>query len=222
LSSTELGLIFKPFTRFIKQDEVVPGAGIGLALSKRLADLMGGRLEVTSETGKGSEFVLELQASAPPTPEAEIEATAGVFFRNQPSADNWNTSDVQDKTKVLYIEDVVTNFDIVRIVLERQGNFEVIAACDGETGLLLAKSMKPDVILLDMGLPGMGGMEVQAFLAADPTTASIPVIALSASALKEQVEQARIAGFTDYLTKPLQFPRLFSAIKAALTTVRNR
>lgn len=220
LSSSELELIFKPFTRFIKKDEVVPGSGIGLALSKRLAELMGGRLEVTSEKDKGSEFILELQASAEPVQETKIDAAGFEFSEKHQANKDWRADDEQEKIKVLYIEDVVTNFEIVRIVLERQGNFEVIPACDGENGLLLAKSLKPDVILLDMGLPGMGGMEVQAALAADPVTSQIPVIALSASALKEQVEQARIAGFFDYLTKPLQFPRLFSALKAAISSKR--
>ncbi len=222
LSSSELELIFKPFTRFIKKDEVVPGSGIGLALSKRLAELMGGGLEVSSEKDNGSEFILELQASEPPEQDTKIDATADAFSDRQSANDEWKTVEGQSKIKVLYVEDVVTNFEIVRIVLERQGNFEVIAACDGENGLLLAKSLQPDVILLDMGLPGMGGMEVQAALAADPVTSRIPVIALSASALKEQVERARVAGFADYLTKPLQFPRLFSALKSALASARTR
>lgn len=110
--------------------------------------------------------------------------------------------------RVLCIEDTRTNFEILRLYLARQQGYEVFGAEDGERGLEVAARERPDVILLDINLPGMDGIEVKARLAADPRTAAIPVIALSAGALKTDIDRALAAGFVEYLTKPLRLPRL--------------
>lgn len=109
---------------------------------------------------------------------------------------------------MLYVEDTPTNFEIVRLYLARQGGYELLGAEDGERGLEIARRELPDVILLDVHLPGMDGIEVKARLAEDPRTAAIPVVALSAGALKTDIDRALQAGFVEYLTKPLRLPRL--------------
>ena len=109
---------------------------------------------------------------------------------------------------MLYVEDTPTNFEIVRLYLARQDGYELLGAEDGERGLEIARGELPDVILLDVHLPGMDGIEVKARLAEDPRTAAIPVVALSAGALKTDIDRALQAGFVEYLTKPLRLPRL--------------
>jgi CheY-like chemotaxis protein len=151
-----------------------------------------------------NEFAAAPDANAAPgDPHAAPGAVQATATHVQDAADPTSRP-----VRVLYIEDTRTNFEIVRLFLARQQGYEVLGAEDGERGLEIARRDLPDVILLDINLPGMDGLEVKARLAEDPRTAAIPVVALSAGALKTDIDRALNAGFSEYLTKPLRLPRL--------------
>ena len=209
MTPDQLDRLFQPFTRFVRRGEVIQGSGVGLALSKRLVEAMAGRLTVTSEPAKGSVFVVELDPSVPALSERLADpAVASAAMQGASPPALMPADPVRRPLRVLYVEDTKTNFEIVRLFLARQQGYEVFGAEDGESGLEVARRERPDVILLDVNLPGMDGIEVKARLAADPRTAAIPVIALSAGALKTDIDRALQAGFVEYLTKPLRLPRL--------------
>lgn len=215
LTPDQIDRLFQPFTRFVRRGEVIQGSGVGLALSKRLVEAMSGRLLVTSEPAKGSVFVAELDASpapaAPGLPVRLVAVPPPATVAALPAHDS--AKQAPRPVRVLYIEDTKTNFEIVRLYLARQQGYEVLGAEDGERGLEIARRERPDVILLDINLPGMDGIGVKGMLAADPRTASIPVIALSAGALTTDIDRALRAGFVEYLTKPLRLPRLSEALE---------
>jgi signal transduction histidine kinase len=213
MTPDQLDRLFQPFTRFVRRGEVIQGSGVGLALSKRLVEAMSGQLFVASQPAKGSVFAVELEASAPagwdaadaaPARPSQPESVVSAPSRDDPAP---------LPLRVLYIEDTKTNFEIVRLYLSRQQGYEVLGAEDGERGLEVARREVPDVILLDVNLPGIDGIEVKARLAADPRTATIPVVALSAGALKTDIDRALKAGFVEYLTKPLRLPRLMETLE---------
>lgn len=211
MSTEQLERLFQPFTRFVGPGEVIQGSGVGLALSQRLVEAMNGTLAATSEAGKGSVFTVSLEAAEPPaapagesvSPPAKPPAMPDPPPEAAPAA-----APPGLPLRVLYIEDTATNLEIVRLYLARHGGCEFFGAEDGERGLEVAQREQPDVILLDLNLPGIDGRAVKAQLAQDPRTARIPVIALSAGALSTDIERALEAGFLDYLTKPLRLQRL--------------
>lgn len=117
--------------------------------------------------------------------------------------------------RILVVEDNAANMKLAALLLTNAGH-EVLRAADAETGLALAREQRPDLVLMDMQLPGMDGMEATALLKRDPATSAIPVIALTAMAMKEDQENARAAGCDDYIAKPLRYQQLYSAIDALL------
>jgi len=210
MTTEQIAQLFQPFVRFASRGEVSEGSGIGLALSRRLTEMMGGRLTVNSVSGYGSVFTLDLaQCEAPPetlvAPDMPPQTTASAM-PDGPAV----------PLRVLYVEDSLTNYEVVRLYLKQQGGFELLHAPDGERGLEMAQQFQPDVILLDMNLPGIQGAEVQARLAQDERSAHIPVVALSAGALTEDIERALASGFSDYLTKPIRL----SSLKDVLLRLR--
>ena len=120
--------------------------------------------------------------------------------------------------RILVIEDNAANMKLASLLLRNAGH-DVLCAVDAETGLTLARSESPDLILMDVQLPGMDGLAATALLKGDPTTASIPVIALTALAMKEDREKSRIAGCDAYIAKPLRYQELYAAIDALLPDV---
>jgi PAS domain S-box-containing protein len=234
MTGEQLSQLFRPFVRFVQTGEVIEGSGIGLALSRRLIEQMNGTLTVRSEPHVGSSFVVEMDAastdqlsdqdalSVETTPRAQSTSVAADDATSlaseldsgaaQASPQELEGSRVADDDRpplrVLYIEDTPANYEVVRLFLEMRGGFVIQNAADGETGLRVASETQPDLILLDMSLPGMQGMEVRQKLAQSAQTASIPVIALSAVATREDIDLALEAGFTDYLTKPVRLSKL--------------
>jgi PAS domain S-box-containing protein len=200
LSTAQISKLFRPFERLGAEFGAVDGAGIGLALSKQLSELMGGELGVESTPGQGSTFWIELPqlklasktAAAPPTSEQGA------------------------KLRVLYVEDNPANLRVVEAMLRRQPWLQLLSATTGEDGLELARRVKPDVVMLDIQLPGISGYEVLAALQDDPGTRGIPVIALSADAMPLDIETGLKAGFRRYLTKPVKTSELLEAIAAAM------
>jgi PAS domain S-box-containing protein len=177
-----------------------------LATSKRLVELMQGQIGLRSGPGGGSTFWVRLSRSAPP--------------RAAPAPSQWvDTASPglgSDGRTVLYIEDNPVNVLLMEAMLAQQSQLRLLSAELPEAGLALAQSENPALILLDIQLPGIDGYEVLRRLQAAPDTRDIPVIAISANAMPGDIERGRAAGFVDYLTKPLDQPRLLAAIGAAL------
>lgn len=193
--------LFQPFNRLGRETSDVAGTGIGLAVSRRLAEAMQGRLEAASRSGEGSTFTLHLPLARP--------AAAPVVEPAIP------TGSLPEAT-MLYVEDNPSNIALMRHVIAALGPIRLHVAENGHEGLALARDLRPDVILLDINLPGLSGFELKARLDADPLTRGLPVLALSASAMPQDVRRGKEAGFRDYLTKPLNIPALAEALNRAL------
>ena len=204
LNPEQLGHIFQPFDRLGQEVGVIKGTGIGLALSKRLVELMGGRIGVHSVVGQGSVFWVELdtpgtQAPAPAPEPAPEPAAVG----SRPYT-------------VLCVEDNPANQLLLQRLLARRSDVSLVLAGDGEHGVQLAHEMQPDVVLMDINLPGLSGLDAMERLAADAATAHIPVIAISALAMQHDIARGLQAGFFRYLSKPIKIGALTEALEAAL------
>ncbi len=195
--------LFKPFERLESSYDGIEGTGIGLALVKRLVEAMGGEIGVDSEEGVGSTFWFVLPAATLPSlPEAA-----------PPKVGVGGTAIATDVAKasqhcVLYIEDNPANLKLIKKIIGLRPEFTLLDAMNAELGLEIARRERPDLILLDINLPGMDGYAAIAQLKAWPETTTIPVIAVTANAMKRDIERGKSAGFADYLTKPIDIARL--------------
>ena len=191
-----IGQLFQPFSRLGAELGAVEGTGIGLALSRRLVDLMGGDIGVDSPPGGGAAFWVDLPVSqfaeAPPPPLAGIDSADG----------HWPLAE----TVVLYVEDNPANLALVEQILARHPGVRLISADSGPAGLALARTHRPALILLDIHLPGMDGYELLARLRADEATRAIPAVALTAQAMPRDARRAIEAGFDEYMAKPIDVP----------------
>ena len=205
LSEEQLRRLFVPFDRLGAEDSEVKGAGLGLVLSQRLVELMGGRMSATSEVGAGSTFTIELGLASAPT------VQEGQAAEREP-----NGHGSLDGRRVLYIEDNMANLDLVREMLGASGA-KVLTARDGRSGFGLARRGKPDVILLDLNLPDLGGEQVLSALAEDRTLHGIPVIAVSADASRGTKREMYGRGVAAYVTKPFDSDSLLGSVEQALS-----
>jgi PAS domain S-box-containing protein len=196
----DLHRVFDPFDRLGAEKTNVQGTGVGLTLSKHLVERMGGDLTVQSEPGIGSQFTVELAAVAPPRP-----ADAPMPVRPEVAA-------APGAMRILHVEDNLANLELVEQVLSRRRGVELQAAMYGGLALELARARRPDLILLDLHLPDMLGTEVFDRLQAEPKTAGIPVVVVSADATPTQVERLRAAGVAAYLTKPIDVRELLDVV----------
>jgi CheY-like chemotaxis protein/two-component sensor histidine kinase len=214
LSPEKLGQLFQPFNRLGQEATGVAGTGIGLVVTKRLAELMEGVLGVESTVGLGSVFWCELTSANAPkleTPEAESHQ----LIRPQPR------SDEQVRT-VLYIEDNPANLELVEQIIARHSNIRLLTAVDGSIGIDVANASHPDVILMDINLPGISGIEALKILRSDPSTEHIPVVAISANAMPRDIEKGLEAGFYRYITKPIKVKELLETLNVALEFARQK
>ncbi len=196
--------LFQPFNRLGAEAGPIQGSGIGLSIVKKLVDLMGGTVGVESTIGQGSTFVVELPAM--PEGAAHVERPAESTVQRSARA----------PFSMLYVEDNPSNIRLMEELVDTIGKIRLLTALDPKTGLEMARTAKPDLIVLDINLPGMSGVEMLRVLKADPATAPIPAMALSAAAMPREVEAGLAAGFTHYLTKPINVAAFMKAIDDVL------
>jgi PAS domain S-box-containing protein len=197
--------LFIPFDRLGAEATSVEGTGLGLALSRRFMELMGGTIDVRTEAGVGSTFSLELE-TAPDPETAAVQAETMVDAPARPPRE----------MSIVYIEDNLSNFKVVERVLSRRPGVQLRKAMEGQRGLELARECKPDVVLLDLHLPDMDGSEVLRRLRSDPRTDAVPVIIISADATPRQIERLREAGAQAYLTKPFNVQEFMDTLDQTL------
>ena len=208
MDAQQLAHLFEPFNRLGRDRQGYEGTGIGLALARQLMLLMNGQVHVTSEPGRGTRVVLTLPDAAGATPAPATPA-------GRPDAHAL----AAPVGSVLYIEDNAVNALLVEQLLARWDGVRLSVAADGHGGLKMAAALQPDLVLLDMQLPDLDGIEVLRRLRADEALRDTPVIVLSASAMPEEIALARSCGATDYWTKPLDFQRFLAGIARTLGSV---
>jgi PAS domain S-box-containing protein len=208
LAPDKLTQLFQPFNRLGQEASVEEGTGIGLVVCKRMIELMGGVIGVESTVGKGSVFWIELNLTAQP------QTTAGAAVHTA-IAQAQVQADAQVRT-LLYVEDNPANLMLVEDLIARRPDIRLLSARDGNRGIEIARASLPDVILMDINLPGIGGIKALRILAEDPATAHIPVVALSANAMPRDIEKGLQAGFFRYLTKPIRVNEFMDTLDVAL------
>ena len=208
LSPDKLAQLFQSFNRLGQEANSEEGTGIGLVVCKRLIELMGGVIGVESTVGKGSVFWIELNLTDKPQP---VAAAAEPVVAAQARVH----ADPQLRT-LLYVEDNPANLMLVEDLIARRPDIRLLSARDGNRGIEIARSSRPDVILMDINLPGISGIRALKILAEDPATAHIPVVALSANAIPRDIEKGLEAGFFRYLTKPIKVNEFMDTLDLAL------
>ncbi|WP_243642533.1 PAS domain-containing hybrid sensor histidine kinase/response regulator [Sulfurisoma sediminicola] len=208
LAPEQLAQLFQPFNRLGKEVGAEEGTGIGLVVTKRLVELMGGTIGADSAVGAGSVFWFELSLTTAPVLAMQEVAHAALSLPR--------VSDGAPRRTVLYVEDNPANLELVEQLIARRPDLRLLSAADGNLGIEFARVYQPAAILMDINLPGISGLEAMKILRADPTTAHIPIIALSANAVPHDIEKALQAGFFDYLTKPIKVPQFMDTLDMAL------
>ena len=212
LSEAQTALLFEPFNRLGMEHEGISGTGIGLAIVRELLQRMGGRIEVSSQPGQGSEFRVWWPAVEPPdTAPVDLNAVQDTALATGA------VTPEPKPLKVLYIEDNPVNVLLVEAMLGQRTNIYLSCAIDGASGVRAAYALLPDVVLVDMQLPDFDGMEVLRQLRATPALAAATLIALSANAMPEDVARAMAAGFSDYWTKPIDVKQTLAKLDALAT-----
>ncbi|HEU4400194.1 MAG TPA: PAS domain S-box protein [Actinomycetota bacterium] len=206
ISSEALERLFVPFERLTAEFSGVEGTGLGLPLSQRLAQAMGGTLELTTAIDQGSTFWVELAAAERP-----VDAPPDDGSQDAPAGQD-GQEPVATQITVLYIEDNLSNLQLVDRVVSRRGGVTLISAMRPMLGLDLAREHDPDLVLLDLHLPDIPGEEVLRRLRSDPRTAGIPVVILSADARPSLIKRLLGAGARAFLTKPLDVAELLGLL----------
>ena len=201
IKAQDLDRVFEPFDRLGAETTGVEGTGVGLTLSKYLVERMGGTIGVYSKLGEGTTFTVDLPTADPPEvpvrgPEVAPDAMASVAT-----------------VRVLHVEDNLANLELVDQVLTRSGFVEILAAMSGSLGIELARDRRPHLILLDLHLPDMSGTDLLDALQADPRTADIPIVVVTADATPSQIQRLRDIGVAAYLTKPIDIRELLRVVE---------
>ncbi|WP_334181104.1 PAS domain S-box protein [Methylobacter sp.] len=207
LTPEQLVQLFQPFNRLGQETGAVEGTGIGLVVTKQLVELMGGAIGVDSTVGVGSEFWIDLVKDVTPQLDAghALSSDLAAHAQGNPA-----------QRTLLYVEDNPANLMLVEQIIAGHPHVRMLSARDGHLGIALARAHRPDVILMDINLPGISGLQTLKILRQDPAVAHIPVIALSANAMFRDIEKGLAAGFFRYLTKPIKINEFMSAFDDAL------
>jgi signal transduction histidine kinase/CheY-like chemotaxis protein len=208
LTPEQLGQLFQPFNRLGQESGAEEGTGIGLVVAKRLIELMGGTIGADSTVGVGSVFWIELRLTS--APQLAGYDVAGVALAQS------QTPDVTPRRTLLYVEDNPANLELVEQIIARRTDLRMLSAADGSIGIEFARAYQPDVILMDINLPGISGIDAMRVLRADPSTAHIPIIALSANAVPGDIAKALAAGFFSYITKPIKVEHFMETLNVAM------
>lgn len=207
IAKKSLKYLFEPFDRLGKETSNIEGTGIGLTITKRLVELMGGDIGVESVVGKGSKFYIDFKQVKPVAPEmSKVEDVTEKQFRYETSG----------KKTLLYIEDNPANLKLVQNILKRRPHIDMLNAMQAESGIALARTHHPDVILVDINLPDMDGYGALKILKSCDDTKGIPVIAISASAMTKDIERGMAAGFLDYITKPINVNQFLGVLDTVI------
>jgi PAS domain S-box-containing protein len=210
LSPDKLERLFQPFNRLGQEAGTEEGTGIGLVVSKRLVELMGGAIGVESTVGVGSVFWIELIRAAEPHIAADAAPPLALIQARAQHGPGLHT--------LLYVEDNPANMQLVEQLIARRPDMRLLSAGDGARGIALARTHHPAVILMDINLPGISGIQALRILRDDPQTAHIPVVAISANAMAHDIRRGLEAGFFRYLTKPIKVDEFMDALNAALAS----
>ena len=196
--------LFQPFNRLGAESSEVEGTGIGLTITRRLVEMMGGRIDLESRPGQGSRFWVELPLEALP-PSRRQATDAGDLPPGSEKED-------LPRRRVLYIEDNPANLKLVSQLMGRRRHVHLLTAHTPSLGLELAAAHRPDLILLDINMPGMDGYQLLSVLRADARLKAIPVVAVTANAMPRDIERGREAGFADYLSKPIDLKHFYAML----------
>ncbi len=213
LPPEKLAKLFQPFNRLGQETGAEEGTGIGLVVTKQLVELMGGSMGVESTVGVGSEFWIELIRDV--TPQLASGQTMPAKLEQQAQKN-------EALRTLLYVEDNPANLMLVEQIIECQPQMRMLSAHNGTIGIALARAHGPDVILMDINLPGISGFQALKILREDPLTTHIPVLAISANAMPRDIEKGLEAGFFRYLTKPIKVNEFLDALDEALKLSKTR
>lgn len=217
LSAHQLAQLFQPFNRLGQEGGSEEGTGIGLVVTRQLVELMNGEIGVESQVGVGSVFWIELIASSLPELQSmqphEVVTPATVDIASAATG---------GRRTLLYVEDNPANLILVEQLIARREDITLLAATDGHSGIQMARAHQPDVILMDINLPGISGYGALKILRADPVTKNIPVMALSANAMPRDIDTGLQAGFFRYLTKPIDVFEFMDALDLAMHQAKGR
>ena len=199
--------LFQPFSRLGAEMSDIEGTGIGLTITKRLVGLMGGRIGFDSQVGQGSTFWVDIPsapkgAAKPAVPEVAVSGAPALIVR--------------PARRILYVEDNPANVRLMQGIVNQLPDVALVTAHTGELGVEYARAESPDLILMDINLPGLDGIAALKRLREQVETRDIPVVAISANAMQRDVERARQAGFEDYLTKPVEVSKLLAIFERYL------
>jgi PAS domain S-box-containing protein len=211
LTTEQITQLFQPFNRLGQESGGEEGTGIGLVVTKQLVELMGGTIGVESTIGIGSTFWVELNSSC--APELGFNGITDVDIEQKRLTDE---SVTPARRTLLYVEDNPANLALVEQLIARRNDIKLLTAVNAHLGIQLARVYQPDVILMDINLPGISGFGALKIIQSDPITSHIPVIALSANAMPRDVEKGIEAGFFRYLIKPIKVDEFMQTLDIAL------
>ena len=214
LPPEKLAQLFQPFNRLGQEAGGEEGTGIGLVVTKRLVELMGGAIGVESTVGSGSVFWIELISAAAPQLAVEEGEAAAYAPPQVPHGARLRT--------LLCVEDNPANLKLVEELIARRPDLRLLTAVNGTLGIELARASQPEMILMDVNLPDISGIEAMKILREDPVTAHIPIVALSANAMPRDIRKGLEAGFFRYLTKPIKVNEFMDTLRMALEFAEQR
>ncbi|MFT4577535.1 MAG: CheY-like chemotaxis protein [Nitrospinales bacterium] len=212
IAEDKIDKLFKPFERFDVDAEQIEGAGIGLTISKQLIEMMHGSIGFESKLGEGSLFYIDVPVSAKGPMPLDIRIPSESF----PAS-----SIIKKTKKVLYIEDIPANVDLVKEIFNYRSHIDLLSATNALDGIKIAEDIIPDLILMDIHLPGMDGLEAFKKLRVIESTRNIPIIALTADAMDSDIKKALDMGFHSYITKPIDVSKFLETMDKVLEPSAN-